>query len=481
MRSDPPSANGPLEPGALPPVEPPNPRFIAQLFLVPGLLVALVVGFIWVFFGWLGTSTQDAEKLLSLVETSPSDLQRWKAAQDLAQLLPRDEELRCNVRFALKVAEVLERERLRPLPPSQDENAQREQTPDLLKFLPGVAAHFYAPVGLPVMQAIVAENCEKLQDEVRLLRLRNAVVAIGNLGAKVQEYDALPAERKERLCAALEQEAGETPGRAAWARIALAYLKGRDSRYGIAHAGGEKAERDLPRLAEPFGVISTLGRSARAADELTRKYTASALANWDEPAAEPILRQLAGDQSDLPNEAFEKNEKAPFTEQDRARGEREIRYNAALALARRGSPLTPWSLIEEILDEDGLRQRYTMFNAGRASGNDANNSTLAAQCTVKALRDLGELKRTQPAIWDQQNEVVRAVRQLAEKSSNMVVQVEAQKLLGSSADATIAGARVSREVLLMVAVGGIVVLFLALAAIARWRRKPLTQSIAQPS
>src|SRR5207302_7649724 len=94
------------------------------------------------------------------------------------------------------------------------------------------------------------------------------------------------------------------------------------------------------------------------ADELTRKYTILALANWDEPGADRVLRQLANDQSDLPDDAFEKSEEGPVNEQDRARGMREIRYNAALALARRGSPLTPWRLVLEILDESKVQRQY---------------------------------------------------------------------------------------------------------------------------
>jgi hypothetical protein len=433
-----------------------------QLFLVPGLLVAAVVAFIWVFFGWLGTGTQDADKLLSLVESSPSDLQRWKSAQDLAQLLPRDQELRCNVRYALRVAEVLDRERQRPLPPPQDETAQREQTPDMLKFLPAVAAHFYVPVGLPAMQATVADTWNRTRDEMQLLRLRNAIVAIGNLGARMQEYDQLPQETKDQMLAVLKQEAGDGPGRPTWARLALNYLERRDRRL---HTKADQSD-----LKEPFGVIATLSLGARAMDELTRGYTVLALANWDEPAADPILRQLAGDQSDLPDEAFAKDDKEPLTKQDRERGEREIRYTAALSMAKRGSALTPWELVLETLNEDGLRKRYSEFDGSRRTRRDANAETLAAQCTAKALRDLQELKRTNPKVLEEQKEVAEAVQRLATGSNNMVVKVEAQKLLGGSPETSVLGARMSREVLLIIGLGVGVLVLLGLGVFARWRR-----------
>lgn len=464
MPSDSPWSNGPARPGALPPVEPPNPRFIAQLFLVPGLLVAVVVAFIWVFFGWLGTSTQDADTLLTLVETSPSDTQRWKAAQDLAQLLPRDQDLRCNVRFALKMTEALDRERQRPAPPPQDDQARREQAPDLLEFLPAAVAHFHAPVGLPLLQAIVADNAGKVKDRVALLRLRNAIVAIGILGAMVRDYDELPQAVREQMLAALRQESGEGAGRATWARLALAYLTLRTERLGGNVAGDAR---------EPFGIVDTLRLGASAPDELTRKYTVSALANWDEPKVDGLLRQLAGDQSDLPDYAFEKDEREPFTEQDRARGEREIRYNAALALARRGSPLTPWSTVLEILDEDALRKQYTGFAAGRTYGDEVNAANMATQCIAKALRDLHELRRTHRQVWDDQKEVADAVRRLAEHGSSMVVRVEAEKLLSGGSETASPGSRMSREVLLIVGLGVGVLVLLALAVIARWRRKPV--------
>ena len=44
--------------GELPPVEPPSPRFIAQLFLIPALIVGGIVGLV-LFFGWVGSGTRD--------------------------------------------------------------------------------------------------------------------------------------------------------------------------------------------------------------------------------------------------------------------------------------------------------------------------------------------------------------------------------------------------------------------------------------
>ena len=47
----------------LPPVEPPSARFIVQLFVVPGLIVAVIVG-AWLLFGKLASAEQDWQKLV---------------------------------------------------------------------------------------------------------------------------------------------------------------------------------------------------------------------------------------------------------------------------------------------------------------------------------------------------------------------------------------------------------------------------------
>ncbi|HLQ43503.1 MAG TPA: hypothetical protein VK137_02140, partial [Planctomycetaceae bacterium] len=47
----------------LPPVEPPSGRFIVQLFVVPGLIVAAIVG-VWLLFGKLASAEQDWQKLV---------------------------------------------------------------------------------------------------------------------------------------------------------------------------------------------------------------------------------------------------------------------------------------------------------------------------------------------------------------------------------------------------------------------------------
>jgi hypothetical protein len=184
-----------------------------------------------------------------------------------------------------------------------------------------------------------------------------------------------------------------------------------------------------------------------------------ALANWDLPEVDSVLRELSGDQSDIPDPGFVQPEGRAFDSRDRERGAREIRYNAALALARRGSTLTPWELVQETLDEDTLRESTYAENPGMASN-----------WVTKALHDLGELKQAHPAIWSQQPQLTTAVAKLAESSPQVSIRVEAQKVLGSSVATEAAPRRFSREILLIVGVGAAVCLLLGLAVLARWKR-----------
>lgn len=95
-QEDAPTAEGGESSGAelpddLPPVEPPSAGFILQLFLVPGLIVAAVIG-VWALFGKMSSSEQDWRQ--QIVEMrSNNEHRRWRGANGLAQMLRADIEL----------------------------------------------------------------------------------------------------------------------------------------------------------------------------------------------------------------------------------------------------------------------------------------------------------------------------------------------------------------------------------------------------
>src|SRR5687768_12143051 len=83
-----PPADAPL-PEHLPPVEPPSAAFIVQLFLVPALIVAAVIG-LYLLFGKLAAGDTDWRQLVSDIKSDNPNV-RWRAALNLAEGLDSDE------------------------------------------------------------------------------------------------------------------------------------------------------------------------------------------------------------------------------------------------------------------------------------------------------------------------------------------------------------------------------------------------------
>ncbi|MCP4785587.1 MAG: HEAT repeat domain-containing protein [Fuerstiella sp.] len=72
-------------PEELPPVQPPSAGYIIQLFLIPALIVAAVIG-VWALFGKLADSETDLDQLVVELGSS-NENRRWRAALGLAQVL----------------------------------------------------------------------------------------------------------------------------------------------------------------------------------------------------------------------------------------------------------------------------------------------------------------------------------------------------------------------------------------------------------
>jgi hypothetical protein len=119
MAADPPPASDlstssatkrPVSPDQfLPPVEPPSAGFLVQLFLVPGLIVAIIVG-VWLTFHWLAHLGQDPQ---AYVRTLRRDNEgRWQAALNLANDLrgPGGATLKADDSLAGELGRILEDE-----------------------------------------------------------------------------------------------------------------------------------------------------------------------------------------------------------------------------------------------------------------------------------------------------------------------------------------------------------------------------------
>jgi hypothetical protein len=291
--SSPHSPNG--VPG-LPPVLPPSGRFIAQLFLVPGMIVLvavlMIVGINYLFIG--GYTPQ---YFLSKLDSDNDDI-RWRGAADLAQHIKRPESkaLKTDVAFALDLAqrlrdqraELLQREqeiasRIAKLPAEEQDREWRRlaKRRDFVEYLASALGDFYVPVGVPLLCDIVNQE-DSPDHKGNTMRRRRAIWALSNLGAHLQALDKeLTSEQRAKIVAALREEAaGTDAARKAWAQTGLSYL--------AENAVG----KDAPAVVR---VDRELARCAKTPDRYLREHIAMALNFWDGDTVEETLVQLARD------------------------------------------------------------------------------------------------------------------------------------------------------------------------------------------
>jgi hypothetical protein len=105
----------------------------------------------------------------------------------------------------------------------------------------------------------------------------------------------------------------------------------------------------------------------------------------------------------------------------------EIRYNAALALARRGSKHTPWPTIREMLDEDRQRHNFRAKLAGTTIVADEEAALRTVHATLAAITEWHKKQDGVKADVSSELQLVYAdVDRLAE-SDNTPIRVQADR------------------------------------------------------
>jgi hypothetical protein len=292
-------------PRGLPPVTPPSGRFIVQLFLVPGLIVAVVLC-ILLGFGYLVSSERTPEKFLSDLDSSNADI-RWRGAHDLAQVLKRPESLALasDPKFALDLAERLRRahteldqaekataERVATLPPEEQAAAWRGLSAQRnhVLYLTACLGDFTVPVGVPLLSEMALK--EKGPDmKSNALRRRRAVWALANVGENYKHRylgvgaqpgeKVLSEEQKAEIVGELKRQRQRGGERAEWAENALSYRV--------------RPPEDSTLYMRRVAVDQTLDQCSRADDPYLRSLVALALNFWDGPRVEPALLRLSHD------------------------------------------------------------------------------------------------------------------------------------------------------------------------------------------
>jgi hypothetical protein len=374
----------------LPPVAPPSGKFLIQLFLVPGLIVAVALAVVW-GFGWLVGGSYSAEEFLRDLR-NPNTQVRWRRANDLAQVLPREKSLASNPKFALDLAELL-RESLRENAQNERAWAERstgrtksgsdkpdkalEEERDFIQFLVPCLGYLALPTGVPILEELALTQEEGADAETIMLRRRLAVLALANLPENLKYLDSLSTEKRQALVDVLDVQAGTgSAERQKLAELAQEYIQARQ-------AGDLRA----------LGVDRTLAECVKAAhpasrDPILRERVAFALNLWagnkeENRRMEETLLQLSYDDGH-----------GAATEEVPVRGV-EIRYKAVEGLARKGSDLIQKRLgiLGEMLDEDRQRQNFRMQ---LKTGHETADEALIFSTVRGALKGLSELHRKKP-------------------------------------------------------------------------------------
>jgi HEAT repeat protein len=400
-------ANGDARPG-LPPVTAPSGKFIVQLFVVPSLIVVGILGVLVPLVIWMSRPSRPDVLLADLRNSNPDV--RWRAAEHLAQILPRDckedaPRLAFDAKFALDLAEELrkaiktEEDMLADLKgksreerPKDFEKLDAQQ--NLIRFLCGSLGFFNVPVTASLLCEI-ASKAHPPEDKVLLERRQLAIMALGNLGNNRQYFPRLPEARRQDILDQLRQLSDAEGDRGKWAKAALNFL-----------ADGE-----------PMGVETALVACTKADDPYMRKLAALALSFWDDPEADDALDALTYDDG----HGSESDRQATY--------QREIRYHAVVALARRGSTgfekHPRWfDTLGEMLDEESQLKNFRI----RIDNKDVPDETAARAAVHDALNGLAELHRKQPSL-----DLVRfrpAIEKLS-NSNNEALHDEARRILSN--------------------------------------------------
>lgn len=247
--ADDPQSRRPMSPDhLLPPVEPPSAGFLVQLFLVPGLIVAIIVG-VWLTFHWLAHLGQDPQ---AYVRTLRRDNEgRWQAALNLAN------DLRGPGGAALKADESLARELGRILADESKSGRTGEQSRMLRVYLCRALGEFTIPEAL-------APLVERAKDTTQPEVARAAIEAIAVLSTN------------------------------------------------LVAAGGSASASGFPSGADVAAAVVAASRSDDAGLRSAAAFTLGVVGAKGTGPADDRLRALLADAND------------------------DVRYNAALALARLG-------------------------------------------------------------------------------------------------------------------------------------------------
>ncbi|HLN33241.1 MAG TPA: hypothetical protein VK395_36270 [Gemmataceae bacterium] len=420
----------------LPVVEPPSGKFIAQLFLVPLLIVAVLVCF-YVFVKWWVDSAWTPADYLARLDNPNPDI-RWRGAQDLAQVLLRDEQLASDPRFALDLAERLRQALNRSAEAEKSAGAASHQPSaveldqirttlrperEYILYLTASLGSLAIPVGVLLLEEMILDK--KGNDPLAIFQRRqHALWALANLGKNLQRSESLPQARREAVRTELEVEAAAPSERGQWARQALAYLDGPQA-HSLKALGLEPLFIQCANDPNPFlREITALALNfwVGLPDENARMDDLLVTLTRDDGRGEDILAGVRAEENRLTgNRQDQQHADVPVGKFPGLT----VRYNAAVALARRGSEKVRLGLLREMLDESILREK---FRISASDGKDLPDEGLVQKTLEAGMQALIELHAKRPDL--ELGEFSTPLQELAGNSS-MAVRNEAMRTLNA--------------------------------------------------
>ncbi|MGI9447524.1 MAG: HEAT repeat domain-containing protein [Pirellulales bacterium] len=175
------SSNQPINPDdSLPPVEPPSAAFLVQLFLVPGIIVAIIVC-VWLAFHWLAHLGNDPQAYVRTLRRANEG--RWQAALNLANDLrgPNGSGLKANIKLASELGSILDDE--------VDSGRTGEQSETLRLYLCRALGEFTVPEAAPALVRRVNENDDDPTTQAAIEALAVLATNLQNASRSLENKD----------------------------------------------------------------------------------------------------------------------------------------------------------------------------------------------------------------------------------------------------------------------------------------------------
>ena len=254
----------------LPPVEPPSARFILQLFVIPAVIVAAVVG-VWFVVESLARRGQESPEaiLAALRSSSQARFQRASELADMLRLPERYPKLKTDTVLASGLAQLLSEK--------VDEQSDAEAEVTMRIFLASALGEFHVGDGLPVLLKAAQRDAER---DVRR-RAIDAIAVLAGTMANLNPPQPLAGEELIATLVALARDQDElVRSQTAFAlgvvaagtaqpdpRLVDALVELSDDPYtdarfnaalGLARVGDERAAAALAEMFEPDSLTASL-------------------------------------------------------------------------------------------------------------------------------------------------------------------------------------------------------------------------------